>query len=97
MGRVRGSYDGSLRRGSAGSKLSRSNTLEVPILMCLMGMRNQSKADQSKVAKMALSGLAPMSEQNGGLADRTAVWTVARTVAMSERCLPRTDLKDFTR
>jgi hypothetical protein len=58
---------------------------------------DQSKADQSKVAKMALSGLAPMSEKNGGFADHTAVCTVARTVAMSERCLPRTDLKDFTR
>ena len=40
---------------------------------------------------MALSGLAPMSEQNGGFVDRTAVWTVARTVAMSERCLPPGD------
>ena len=57
------------------------------------GNAKQSKADQSKVAKVALSGLAPVSEQNGGFADRTAAWTVA----MSERCLPRTDLKDFTR
>src|SRR5260370_2070861 len=40
---------------------------------------------------MALCGLAPMSEQNCGFADRTAVWTVARTVAMSERCLPGTE------
>jgi hypothetical protein len=46
---------------------------------------------------MALGGLAPTSEQNGGFADRTAVWTVARTVAISERCLPGTDLRDFTR
>src|SRR3984885_9065461 len=32
-----------------------------------------------------------MSEPNGGFADRAAFWTVARTVAMSERCLPGTE------
>jgi hypothetical protein len=40
---------------------SRNNPLDVS-----GGNVNQSKADQSKVAKMVLSGLAPMSEQNGG-------------------------------
>jgi hypothetical protein len=88
---VRGSYDRSLRLGSAGSELSRSNLLEVPILNVSDGNASQSKVDQSKVVKMALGGLAPMTEQNGSFADRTAVWTVARTLAMSERCLPATE------
>jgi hypothetical protein len=43
---------------------------------------------------MALGGLAPMSEQNGGFADRTAVCSDDSHVG----ALPSgTDLKDFTR
>jgi len=90
---MRGNYDGSLRRGSAGSKIVEKQSARSAHPNVSDGNANQSKADQSKVAKMALSGLAPVSDQKGGFADQTAAWTVA----MSERRLPRTDLKDFTR